>query len=65
MAGIIGGAVAPLLFTTLLSAYGTWAPLAVCIAPASAVSLAGVRLGRGPEAAALAAPAPDTRLTRL
>ncbi|MDH6581850.1 MFS family permease [Streptomyces sp. SAI-133] len=61
LAGIIGGAVAPLLFTTLLSAYGTWAPLAVYIALACAVSLVGVCLGRGPEAAvdedaALAAP---------
>ncbi len=41
----------PLLFTTLLSAYGTWVPLAAYIAIASAVSLAGVCLGRGPEAA--------------
>ncbi|MEV8430602.1 MFS transporter [Streptomyces chartreusis] len=66
LAGIIGGAIAPLLFTSLLSAYGSWAPLAVYIALASAVSLVGVRLGRDPEAAvdedaALAAPkAPHT-----
>ncbi|MFJ7075482.1 MFS transporter [Streptomyces sp. NPDC098781] len=69
LAGIIGGAVAPLLFTTLLSAYGSWAPLAVYIALASAVSLVGVWLGRDPEAAvdedaALAAPkAPYTHTT--
>ncbi|MER6984560.1 MFS transporter, partial [Streptomyces carpinensis] len=51
LAGIIGGAIAPLLFTSLLSAYGTWVPLAAYIAIASAVSLAGVWLGRDPEAA--------------
>ncbi|MGW0994731.1 MFS transporter [Streptomyces sp. NPDC002520] len=51
LAGIIGGAVAPLLFTSLLSAYGTWIPLAAYIALASAVSLAGVLLGRDAEAA--------------
>ncbi|MFI9604808.1 MFS transporter [Streptomyces sp. NPDC052043] len=51
LAGIIGGAVAPLLFTSLLSAYGSWVPLAAYIAVASAVSLAGVYLGRDPEAA--------------
>ena len=66
LAGIIGGAIAPLLFTSLLSAYGSWVPLAVYIALASAVSLVGVRLGRDPEAAvdedaALASPkAPHT-----
>jgi MFS family permease len=58
LAGIIGGAVAPLLFTSLLSAYGTWIPLAAYIAVASAVSLAGVFLGRDPDAAL----AEDTRL---
>ncbi|MER6014789.1 MFS transporter [Streptomyces bluensis] len=51
LAGIIGGAVAPLLFTTLLSAYGSWLPLALYIAVAAVVSLAGVFLGRDPEAA--------------
>ncbi|MFF0509580.1 MFS transporter [Streptomyces sp. NPDC004250] len=70
LAGIIGGAVAPLLFTSLLSAYGTWAPLAVYIALASAVTLVGVRLGRDPDAAldedaALAAPKADTVPTRI
>lgn len=62
LAGIIGGAVAPLLFTTLLSAYGSWVPLAVYIALAAAVSVVGVFLGRDPDAAVeedarLAAPA--------
>lgn len=65
LAGIIGGAVAPLLFTTLLSAYGSWLPLALYVAVAAAVSLAGVFLGRDPEAAVdedarLATPAEQT-----
>jgi MFS family permease len=51
LAGIIGGAIAPLLFTTLLSAYDSWVPLALYIALASAISLVGVLLGRNPEAA--------------
>ncbi|GGZ46277.1 MFS transporter [Streptomyces bluensis] len=51
LAGIIGGAIAPLLFTTLLSAYGSWVPLAVYIAVAAAVSVIGVFLGRDPDAA--------------
>ncbi|MGI5441133.1 MFS transporter [Streptomyces shenzhenensis] len=51
LAGIIGGAIAPLLFTTLLSAYGSWLPLALYIAVAATVSVAGVFLGRDPDAA--------------
>ncbi|MEV6113898.1 MFS transporter [Streptomyces sp. NPDC052109] len=60
LAGIIGGAVAPLLFTSLLSAYDSWVPLAAYIGLASAVSLTGVCLGRGPEAAV----DEDTRLAQ-
>lgn len=51
LAGIIGGAVAPLLFTALLSAYDSWVPLAVYIAVTAAVTVTGVRLGRGADAA--------------
>ncbi|MDT0437354.1 MULTISPECIES: MFS transporter [Streptomyces] len=51
LAGIIGGAIAPLLFTALLSAYDSWVPLAVYIAVTAAVTLTGVRLGRGAGAA--------------
>ncbi|MEU6611676.1 MFS transporter [Streptomyces shenzhenensis] len=51
LAGIIGGAIAPLLFTTLLSAYGSWLPLALYIAVAATVSVVGVFLGRDPDAA--------------
>ncbi|MDF3299376.1 MFS transporter [Streptomyces tropicalis] len=66
LAGIIGGAVAPLLFTSLLSAYDSWLPLAAYIALASAVSLAGVCLGRSPDSAVdedARLAAPDTRAT--
>jgi MFS family permease len=51
LAGILGGAIAPLLFTALLSAYGSWLPLALYIAVASVVTLGGVCLGRGSAAA--------------
>ncbi|MFC6063939.1 MFS transporter [Streptomyces ochraceiscleroticus] len=51
LAGIIGGAVAPLLFTALLSAYDSWVPLALYVTLAAAVTVIGVYLGRDPEAA--------------
>lgn len=46
LAGLIGGAVAPVLFTALLGAYGAWLPLAVYIAVTAVLTIAGVRLGR-------------------
>ncbi|HET6855889.1 MAG TPA: MFS transporter [Streptomyces sp.] len=46
LAGVIGGAVAPLLFTALLGAYDSWIPLALYIAVAAAVTITGIRLGR-------------------
>lgn len=46
LAGLIGGAVAPLLFTALLSSYDSWVPLALYIAVAAAVTIAGLSLGR-------------------
>ncbi|MFJ6737955.1 MFS transporter [Streptomyces sp. NPDC091279] len=69
LAGVIGGAIAPLLFTALLSAYDSWLPLAVYIAVTAAVTLTGVRLGRGAGAAVeeddrlAAATAPDPART--
>jgi MFS family permease len=45
-AGVIGGAIAPLLFTVLLSQFGTWIPVAIYVAVASAVTLIGLALGR-------------------
>ncbi|GAA2253756.1 MFS transporter [Streptomyces ruber] len=46
LAGVIGGAVAPLLFTALLSAYDSWVPLALYIAVTAVVTVAGLALGR-------------------
>ena len=46
LAGLIGGAVAPLLFTALLSSYDSWIPLALYVAVAAAVTIAGLCLGR-------------------
>jgi MFS family permease len=45
-AGVIGGAIAPLLFTLLLAQFGTWIPVAIYVAVASAVTLVGLALGR-------------------
>lgn len=52
LAGLIGGAVAPLLFTALLSSYDSWVPLALYIAVAAAVTIAGLSLGRDADHAA-------------
>ncbi|GGS52722.1 MFS transporter [Streptomyces griseoviridis] len=46
LAGVIGGAVAPLLFTALLGAYGSWVPLALYIALTAVVTVVGLALGR-------------------
>ncbi|MFD7923027.1 MFS transporter [Streptomyces sp. NPDC059740] len=46
LAGVIGGAVAPLLFTALLGAFGTWLPLALYVAGTAVVTVVGVLLGR-------------------
>jgi len=45
-AGVIGGAIAPLMFTLLLSQFGTWIPVAIYVAVAAAVTLIGLSLGR-------------------
>ncbi|MDP9887046.1 MFS family permease [Pseudarthrobacter enclensis] len=45
-AGVIGGAIAPLLFTVLLSQFGTWIPVAIYVAVAAVVTLVGLTLGR-------------------
>jgi MFS family permease len=49
LAGLIGGAVAPLIFTALLGTFESWVPLALYIAVAAAVTIAGVSLGRDAE----------------
>ncbi|MEU0394619.1 MFS transporter [Streptomyces sp. NPDC006208] len=46
LAGLIGGAIAPLMFTALLDAYASWIPLALYIVVAAAVTITGLLLGR-------------------
>ncbi|MFD5030299.1 MFS transporter [Streptomyces sp. NPDC058405] len=46
LAGVVGGAVAPLLFTALLDAYESWVPLALYIVVTAAVTITGLCLGR-------------------
>lgn len=45
-AGVIGGAIAPLMFTVLLSTFGTWVPVAIYVSVACALTLVGLSLGR-------------------
>lgn len=49
LAGVVGGAVAPLMFTLLLSTFHTWMWVAVYVAVACVVTLVGLRLGRDPQ----------------
>ncbi|KNC20199.1 MFS transporter [Arthrobacter sp. RIT-PI-e] len=49
-AGVIGGAIAPLMFTVLLSNFDSWVPVAVYVAVAAVVTLIGLSLGRDPHA---------------
>ena len=46
LAGVIGGAVAPLVFTALLGKFGTWLPLAGYIVLTAVLTVTGVLLGR-------------------
>ncbi|GAA1942609.1 MFS transporter [Amycolatopsis minnesotensis] len=49
LAGVIGGALAPLLFTALLAGFGSWVAIALYLAVTAVVSLVGVWLARDPE----------------
>lgn len=49
IAGVFGGAIAPLAFTALLSAWGTWVPVALYVLVAALLTLAGLALGREPD----------------
>ncbi|GAA0520422.1 MFS transporter [Saccharopolyspora subtropica] len=46
LAGVIGGALAPLLFTSLFASFGTWVAPACYLAAACAVTLVGLAMGR-------------------
>jgi MFS family permease len=58
LAGVIGGAIAPLIFTGLYAATGNWYLIAVYLAVCAAVTIVGVALGRDPK------PEEDLRLIR-
>jgi MFS family permease len=47
-AGIFGGAIAPLVFTALAAAWGSWIPVALYTAVACVITVVGVWLGRNP-----------------
>ncbi|GAB3135559.1 MFS transporter [Tsukamurella serpentis] len=51
IAGVFGGALAPLIFTFLLDRTGSWVPVSIYIAVVGAVTLAGLALGRDPDRA--------------
>ena len=45
-AGIVGGAIAPFMFTLLLSTYDSWVPVAIYLSVACLLTLVGLALGR-------------------
>lgn len=49
IAGVFGGAMAPLIFTYLLSETDSWVPIAVYVLIVGAVTLVGLALGRNPD----------------
>ncbi|MFJ4208014.1 MFS transporter [Paenarthrobacter sp. NPDC089675] len=49
LAGVIGGAIAPLIFTALFAATGTWHLIAVYLAVCAVVTIVGVAVGRDPQ----------------
>ncbi|MEU3624366.1 MFS transporter [Amycolatopsis coloradensis] len=49
LAGVIGGAPAPLLFTALLAGYDTWVAIGVYLLATAVVSIVGVVLARDPD----------------
>ncbi|WP_306844837.1 MFS transporter [Paenarthrobacter nicotinovorans] len=49
LAGVIGGAIAPLIFTALFAATGTWYLIAVYLAVCAVVTIVGVAVGRDPQ----------------
>jgi MFS family permease len=58
LAGVVGGAVAPLLFTALLAGFGTWVPLAIYVGVTAVVSIVGVVLAHDPDESEYDVPVP-------
>jgi MFS family permease len=49
LAGLVGGAIAPLVFTALAGTTGNWIPIAVYLAGCVVATLIGLGLGRDPQ----------------
>ena len=49
LAGVVGGAIAPLMFTALLGWSGSWVPIALYLAGCVVVTIIGLALGRDPQ----------------
>ena len=49
IAGVFGGAMAPLIFTYLLSKTDSWVPIAIYVLIVGALTLLGLALGRNPD----------------
>ncbi|WP_413248802.1 MFS transporter [Sinomonas flava] len=49
LAGVVGGAIAPLVFTALYQATASWVLIAVYLAVASVVTIVGLAIGRDPK----------------
>ena len=49
LAGVIGGALAPLLFTALLAWTGSWPALAAYVAVTAVITVIGLAIGRDPQ----------------
>jgi MFS family permease len=49
LAGVVGGAIAPLVFTALFAATGNWFLIAGYLAVASIVTVIGLAIGRNPQ----------------
>jgi len=49
LAGVVGGAIAPLVFTALLGWSGSWVPIALYLAACAAITIVGLALGRDPQ----------------
>lgn len=49
IAGVFGGALAPLIFTWLLSKYDSWVPMVAYLGLAAVITVTGLLLGRDPD----------------
>ncbi|MCI2421720.1 MHS family MFS transporter [Saccharopolyspora sp. K220] len=50
LAGVVGGAVAPLVFTALLAGFGTWVAVAIYLVGTAVLTVVGLMFARNPDA---------------